>query len=448
MRCDLFRPPCATSSRRRPFIRRADPDKPARIHSIERLPPSDGTKTEKFMKALVWHGKSDIRCDTVPDPIIQDPRDIIIKVTSTAICGSDLHLYNGLNPTMESGDIMGHEPMGEIVDTGSAITNLRKGDRVVVPFTLSCGSCFFCDKTLFSLCDNTNPNEEIARKALGHSPAGLIGFSHMFGGYAGGQAQYLRVPFADISPIKIPDGIPDEKVLFLSDIFPTGYMAAENAEIEPGDTVAIWGCGPVAQFAIQSAWMFGAGRVIAIDHVPERLAMAEKFGKAETIDFSKIEGSVYERLMEMTGGRGPDRCIDAVGAEAHGSGAIDAIVDRAKMAVSLATDRPHALREAMMAVRKGGTISVPGVYMGLLDKMPFGAVMNKGITIRSGQTHVPRYLETLLGKIQGGEIDPSFVITHHRSIEEGPDLYNTFRDKEDGCIKVVLDPWKAAPVAA
>ncbi|MDB5730070.1 MAG: fdm [Noviherbaspirillum sp.] len=393
------------------------------------------------MKALVWHGKSDIRCDNVPDPTILDSRDVIIKVTSTAICGSDLHLYNGLNPTMESGDIMGHEPMGEVVETGSAITNLKKGDRIVVPFTISCGTCFFCQKTLFSLCDNTNPNEEIARKALGHSPAGLLGFSHMFGGYAGGQAQYLRVPYADVGPIKIPDGIPDEKVLFLSDIFPTGYMAAENAEIEPGDTVAIWGCGPVGQFAIQSAWMLGAERVIAIDRVPERLQMAAKYGRAETINFSEIDGSVYDKLMEMTGGRGPDSCIDAVGAEAHGTGAVDAVLDRAKMAVYLATDRPHALRETMMAVRKGGTISVPGVYSGFLDKVPFGAVMNKGVTIKTGQTHVPRYLEKLLNKIGEGEIDPSFVITHRRPLEDGPDLYKTFRDKEDGCVKVVLRPW-------
>ncbi|MDB5773307.1 MAG: fdm 4 [Burkholderia sp.] len=392
------------------------------------------------MKALVWHGKSDIRYDNVPDPEILNPRDAIIRVTSTAICGSDLHLFNGLNPTMESGDIMGHEPMGEVLEVGSGIKNLKKGDRIVVPFTISCGSCFFCQKTLFSLCDNTNPNEEIARKALGHSPAGLLGFSHMFGGYAGGQAQYLRVPFADVGPVKVPDGIPDEQVLFLSDIFPTGYMAAENAEIEPGDTVAIWGCGPVAQFAIQSAWMLGAGRVIAIDRVPERLQMAERCGKAETINFSEIDGSVYDKLMEMTNGRGPDRCIDAVGAEAHGTGSADALLDRAKMAVYLATDRPHALREAMMAVRKGGTISVPGVYVGLLDKIPFSAVMNKGVTIKTGQTHVPRYYERLLKKIVGGEIDPSFVITHRRPLADGPGLYKTFRDKEDGCIKVVLSP--------
>jgi threonine dehydrogenase-like Zn-dependent dehydrogenase len=327
------------------------------------------------------------------------------------------------------------------VDLGSEIKNLKKGDRIVVPFTISCGSCFFCQKTLFSLCDNTNPNEEIARKALGHSPAGLLGFSHMFGGYAGGQAQYLRVPYADVGPVKVPDGMPDEQVLFLSDIFPTGYMAAENAEIEPGDTVAIWGCGPVGQFAIQSAWMLGAERVIAIDRVPERLQMAAKHGRAETINFSEIDGSVYDKLMEMTNGRGPDSCIDAVGAEAHGTGAVDAVLDRAKMAVALATDRPHALRETMMAVRKGGTISVPGVYSGFLDKIPFGAVMNKGVTIKTGQTHVPRYQEKLLKKIAEREIDPSFVITHRRPLEDGPDLYKTFRDKEDGCIKVVLKPW-------
>ncbi len=390
------------------------------------------------MKALCWHGTGDVRIDTVPDPKIQEPTDIIIKVTSSGICGSDLHLFDGFMPTMEKGDVLGHEPMGEVVEVGSAITRLRKGDRVVVPFTISCGNCFFCKKTLFSCCDNTNPNAELARKAMGHSPAGLFGFSHMLGGYPGGQAEYLRVPHGDVGPIKIESGLPDEKVLFLSDIFPTGYMAAENCGIEPGDTVAVWGCGPVAQFAIKSAWMFRAGRVIAIDRVPERLAMAREQGNAETIDFSKED--VYDRLQEMTGGRGPDRCIDAVGCEAHAAGSIDAVLDAAKAAVMLTTDRSHVLREAIMCCRKGGTLSVPGAYVGVPDKIPFGALMNKGLTLKSGQTHMQRYLHPLLRKIEQGEIDPSFVITHRLSLDEAPEAYKTFRDKKDGCIKVVLQP--------
>ncbi len=390
------------------------------------------------MRALCWHGKEDVRVDTVPDPRIEDPRDAIVKITATAICGSDLHLFDGYQPTMEKGDILGHEPMGEVVEVGSAVTGLKKGDRVVVPFTISCGTCWFCEKTLFSLCDNSNPNAEIAREAMGQSPAGLFGFSHMLGGYAGGQAEYLRVPYADVGPIKITSGLSDEQVLFLSDIFPTGYMAAENAGIEAGETVAVWGCGPVAQFVIQSAWMFGAGRVIAIDRVPERLKMAETHGKAETIDFDKVK--VYDRLMEMTKGRGPDRCIDAVGCEAHAGGAIDAVLDKVKAAAFLATDRAHVLRQAIMCCRKGGTVSVPGVYVGLLDKVPFGAAMNKGLTIRAGQTHVQRYLAPLLKKVEAGEIDPSFVITHRLKLEDAPGAYKTFRDKKDGCIKVVLTP--------
>ena len=391
------------------------------------------------MRALCWHGKSDVRVDTVPDPKIEDDRDVIIKVTSTAICGSDLHLYDGYMKTMEEGDILGHEPMGEVVETGRAITQFKTGDRIVVPFTISCGSCFFCRKQLYSLCDTTNPNADMAKKVMGHSPAGLFGYSHMLGGFAGGQAEYLRVPYADVSPIGIPAGVPDEQVLFLSDIFPTGYMAAENAEIEAGETVAVWGCGPVGQFAIQSAWMFGAGRVIAIDRVPERLAMAAQHGKAETVNFSEVD-SVYDRLMDLTGGRGPDRCIDAVGAEAHGGETFDAVLDKAKAAVMLGTDRPHVLREAIMCCRKGGTISVPGVYIGLLDKVPFGAAMNKGITFKTGQTHVARYHRLLLERIQQGEIDPSFVITHRLSLVDAPQAYKTFRDKEDGCIKVMLTP--------
>ncbi len=393
------------------------------------------------MRALVWHGTGDIRCDTVPDPQIENASDMIVKITSTAICGSDLHLFNGYMPMMEEGDIIGHEPMGEVVEVGGGVKNLQVGDRVVVPFTIACGTCFFCQKELYSCCDTTNRDAKKAAKMMGHAPAGLFGFSHLLGHYPGGQAEYLRVPHADVSPLKIEnDSLSDEQVLFLSDIFPTGYMAAENAEIEPGDTVAVWGCGPVGQFAIQSAWMFGAGRVIAIDRVPERLEMAAKQGRAEVINFEKIEGGVYDRLQEMTNGRGPDRCIDAVGAEAHGTGAFDAVLDKAKAAVMLATDHAHVLREAIMCCRKGGTVSIPGVYIGFIDKMPMGAAMNKGLTFKMGQTHVKRYTQPLLDRINAGEIDPSFVITHNRPLEEGPELYKTFRDKEDGCIKVVLKP--------
>ena len=394
-----------------------------------------------MMKALVWHGTHDVRVDSVPEPKIEVDTDVIVKVTSTAICGSDLHLYDGMMPTMESGDIIGHEPMGEVVEIGSNVQKLKKGDRVVVPFTISCGACRFCKMKLFSCCDVSNPNKEMAAAVMGHSPAGLFGYSHMLGGFAGGQAQYLRVPYGDVGPIKVPASLTDEQVLFLSDIFPTGYMAAENAEIEPGDTVAVWGCGPVGQFAIQSAWMFGAGRVIAIDGVPERLAMAKEKGRAEIIDNSKEH--VMERLQEMTGGDGPDRCIDAVGTEAHGSGTFDAVLDWTKEMVMLGTDRPHVLREAIIACRKGGTVSVPGVYIGFLDKIPFGALMNKGLTLKTGQTHVQRYLPTLLSKIESGEIDPSFVITHEAPLDAAPDLYKTFRDKKDGCIKVVLKPHAA-----
>jgi threonine dehydrogenase-like Zn-dependent dehydrogenase len=379
-----------------------------------------------------------MRVDNVPDPKILDPRDAIVRITATAICGSDLHLYDGYMPTMEKGDIVGHEPMGVVVEVGKNVTKLKPGDRVVIPFTFSCGSCFFCQKHLFSLCDNTNPNAELARKMMGQSPAGLFGCSHLTGGYAGGQAEYLRVPFADVGPIKVPDNLPDEQVLFLSDIFPTAYMAAENCGIEPGDTVAIWGCGPVSLLTIKCAWMLGAGRVFAIDRVPERLRLAETQGKAETINFEEVD--VYDRLMSLTGDRDPDRCVDAVGAEARAAGSLGAVVDKAKAAMHMATDRPHVLREAIMCCRKGGTVSVPGVYIGFLDKIPFGAVMNKGLTIRTGQTHVQRYGQKLLGKIVEGQIDPSFIITHRLKLEEGPAAYKTFRDKKDGCIKVVLKP--------
>ena len=388
------------------------------------------------MRAVCWHGTEDVRVDTVPDPEILDPRDAIVKITSTAICGSDLHLYDGFMPMMREGDIIGHEPMGEVVEVGSAVRNLKKGDRVVVPFTISCGSCFFCQKTLYSHCDNTNPNAPAAEKMMGHSPAGLFGYSHMLGGYAGGQAEYLRVPFADVGPVKIENGIADEKVLFLSDILPTGWMAAENADIEEGDTVAVWGAGPVGQMAMMSAWLMGAARVIAIDRVPERLAMAREHNRADTIDFD--HESVSEQLMELTGGRGPDRCIDAVGTEAHGTGFVDSVVDNVKQKVRLGTDRAHALREAIINCRKGGTVSIPGVYIGMIDRIPVGAAMNKGLTLKTGQTHVQRYTRPLLEKIQQGEIDPSFVITHRLPLEEAPGAYRTFRDKQDGCIKVVL----------
>ena len=328
--------------------------------------------------------------------------------------------------------------MGEVVEVGKAHSKFKVGDRVVVPFTLACGECFFCQRQLYSMCDRSNRNAEKAVKAMGHSPAGMFGYSHMLGGYAGGQAEYLRVPYADVGPIKVPDGLGDEDVLFLSDIFPTGYMAAQNAGIEEGDTVTIWGCGPVGQFAIQSAWMLGAGRVIAIDKIPERLEMAREYGKAETLDFSNVK--IYDALMEMTDCRGPDRCIDCVGLESDAMASFDSMVDKAKAALYLATDRPHVLREAIYCCRKGGTISVPGVYVGMVDHLPFGAAMNKGLTFRMGQTHVPRYLAPLLKKIVDGEIDPGFVITHRGSLADGPDLYKTFRDREDGCIKVVLHP--------
>jgi threonine dehydrogenase-like Zn-dependent dehydrogenase len=392
------------------------------------------------MRALVWHGKEDVRVETVDDPTIVDPTDAIIRITATCICGSDLHLYDAYMPGMKPGDVLGHEPMGIVEEVGSAVTKLKRGDRVVVPFTISCGSCWFCTHGLYSLCDTTNPNAAMAAKIMGHSPAGLFGYSHLLGGFPGGQAEYLRVPFADVGPIKIPEGLSDEQVVFLSDIYPTGWMAAEQAEIVPGETVAIWGCGPVGQFAIRSAWLLGAGRVIAIDRVPERLSMAEA-GKAETIDYE--QQGVYDRLMEMTSGRGPDRCIDAVGSEAHAPGLIGAY-DKIKQTVRLETDRPHVIREALRCCRKGGTLSVPGVYIGFADKIPLGTMMNKGISIRTGQTHVPRYSQSLLQKIVDGQIDPSFVITHQAPLERGPELYKTFRDKQDGCIKVVLRPGMAA----
>jgi threonine dehydrogenase-like Zn-dependent dehydrogenase len=389
------------------------------------------------MKAVCWHGKQDIRVENVPDPKILNPRDAIIKITSTAICGSDLHLYEGNIPTMESGDILGHEFMGEVVEVGKEVKNLQIGDRVVVPFTISCGGCFFCKKDLWSLCDNSNPNSWMAEKFYGHSPSGLFGYSHLLGGYAGGQAEYARVPYADVGPLKIPDGLKDDQVLFLTDIFPTGYMAAENADIEPGDTVAVWGCGPVGQFAIKSAYMLGAARVIAIDRFPERLQMAKEQGKAEIINYEEVDAGVA--LKEMTGGRGPDRCIDAVGMEAHGTDLMS-VYDQVKQAVKLETEKPTALRQAIVACRKGGTVSIPGVYGGFADKIPLGAIVNKALTLRSGQTHVQRYLHPLLDRIQKGEIDPSFVISHRLNLEDAPQGYKIFRNKQDNCTKVVLKP--------
>jgi threonine dehydrogenase-like Zn-dependent dehydrogenase len=390
------------------------------------------------MKANCWYGKRDVRVENVPDPTIINPHDAIVKITSTAICGSDLHLYNGFIPTLEQGDIIGHEFMGEVVETGKNVTRLKVGDRIVVPFPIACGHCFFCRKELFSLCDNSNPNAWMAEKMWGYSPAGLYGYSHLLGGYAGGQAEYARVPFADVDHVKIPDGLADEQTLFLSDILPTGYMAAENCGIEPGDTVAVWGCGPVGQFSIKSAWLFGAERVIAIDRFPERLRMAREHGNAETINYEQTD-SVVETLRDMTGGLGPDACIDAVGMEAHGHG-LEYAYDRGKQAMMLETDRPIVLREVLTACRKGGRVSIPGVYGGWVDKIPFGALMNKGLTIKTGQTHVQRYLGPLLGKIQNGAIDPSFVITHRLPLEDAPRAFEMFAEKQDDCIKVVLKP--------
>ena len=396
------------------------------------------------MKALCWYGRGDVRVEDVPDPRILDSRDAIVKITSTAICGSDLHLYDGYMPTMEKGDILGHEPMGEVVEVGPSVTNLKAGDRVVVPFTISCGQCFFCKKGLFSCCDNSNPNAKTAEKMMGHTTAGLFGYSHLTGGFAGGQAEYLRVPFADVGPLKIPDGLPDEKVLFLSDIFPTGYMAAENAEIEQGDTVAVWGCGPVGQFAMKSARLLGAERIIAIDNVPERLNLAARECGAETVNFDEV--NVYETLQELTGGMGPDRCIDAVGCEAFAGGTPDGLMDALETSTFMATDRLHVLRQAIWCCRKGGTISIPGVYVGFGDKIPIGSLMNKGLTIKTGQTHMQKYMPMLLEKVQSGEIDPSFVITHEVPLEEAPQAYATFKHKQDGCIKVVLKPGKSSAI--
>lgn len=389
------------------------------------------------MKALIWHGKHDVRIDNVDDPGIVNPRDAIIKVTATAICGSDLHLYDGYIPTMQSGDILGHEFMGEVVETGSAST-LKKGQKVVVPFTIACGSCYHCGKHQYSGCENGNPadNQDIARELYGHPMSALFGYSHMTGGYAGGQAEYVRVPFSDTGPIVIPDGVDDEKVLFLSDILPTGWMAAENAEIEPGDTVAVWGCGPVGLFAVQSAFLMGAERVIAIDHFPHRLELARKFG-AETINFEQT--ATYDALMQMTGGIGPDAVIDSVGLEAHGL-FVDNAVDQIKASTFLGTDRIHAIRQAIIACRKGGRVSMPAVYGGFVDKFPLGAVMQKGLTLKTGQTHVQHYLPGLLDAIMEGKIDTTFLISHRMPLEQAPEGYRMFHDQQNEVTKIVLKP--------
>lgn len=388
------------------------------------------------MKALCWMGANSVAVKDVPEPKILNPRDAILKVTSAAICGSDLHLYDNYIPSMKKGDIIGHEFVGEVVEVGSAVSNLQVGDRVVVPFPIACGNCYFCQRQLWSLCDNSNPNASIIEALYGYSPAGIYGYSHLFGGYAGGQAQYVRVPFADVGPMKLPAGVRDEQALFLSDVFPTGYMAAENCNIQPGDIVAVWGCGPVGQFAIKSAMMLGAEQVIAIDDVPERLELAAQSG---AITLNREQASVLDELKARTGGRGPDAVIDAVGLEAHGSG-FPGVYDRVKQAARVETDRPHAVREAIIACRKGGTVSLAGAYGGFLDKIPFGAAFNKGLTFKMGQTHVHRYLRPLLDRILGGEIDPSFIITHVLPLEDAPHGYDIFKHKKEGCIKVVLKP--------
>jgi threonine dehydrogenase-like Zn-dependent dehydrogenase len=389
------------------------------------------------MKATVWAGRNSVEVQSVPDPKILNDRDAIVRVTSTAICGSDLHIYDGYIPTVKHGDVLGHEFMGEVVEVGKAVENLTAGDRVVVPFPIACGACTACERELYSLCENSNPNAGIVEKLMGHSPAGLFGYSHMMGGFAGGQAEYARVPFADVGPLKIDDDLSDDQVLFLSDILPTGYMGAEMCDIAPGDVVAVWGAGPVGLFSIISAYLLGASKVIAIDRVPYRLKLAEEKG-AVAVNFE--ETSVLETLRDLTAGRGPDHCIDAVGLEArNGSTVVDAY-DRVKQAARLETERPHALREAIMSCRNGGTISVVGVYGGLMDKFPMGAVMNRSLTIKTGQCHVQRYMKPLLKRIRDGEIDPASIISHHLGLDEAPHGYQIFKHKQDNCTKVVLNP--------
>jgi len=389
------------------------------------------------MRANCWMGTGTVQVEEVPDPSILNPRDAIVRITSTAICGSDLHIYNGFIPSMRRGDIIGHEFMGEVVEVGKGVNNLSPGDRVVVPFPIACGHCLQCEREMYSLCENSNPNAWMAAELFGYSPCGIFGYSHMLGGYAGGQAEYARVPFADVGPLKVPEGLSDDQVLFLSDIFPTGYMAAEACNIQPGDIVAVWGCGPVGQFAIKSAYMLGAERVIAIDRFPYRLRIAREKAGADTLNYEEVD--VHEMLKEMTGGRGPDACIDAVGMEGHAPGIVGAY-DRVKQAMMLETGRPIALRQAILACRSGGTISVAGVYGGFIDKFPMGAIVNRSLTIRSGQTHVHRYMRPLLERIERGEIDPSFIITHRMRLDEAPDGFAMFNEKQDDCLKVVLTP--------
>ena len=390
------------------------------------------------MKANCWLGTKHVEVRDVPDPKILNPRDAIVRITNTAICGSDLHLFNGFIPTMRRGDVLGHEFMGEVVEVGGGVKNLARGDRVVVPFPIACGHCLQCEREMYSLCENSNPNAWMAEKLYGYPVCGIFGYSHMLGGYAGGQAEYARVPFADVGPLKVPDGVSDEQALFLSDILPTGYMAAEQCNIQPGDVVAVWGCGPVGQFAIASAYLLGAERVIAIDRFPYRLQMArDRAGAAETINYEDV--SVAEALREMTGGRGPDACIDAVGMEGHAPGLAGAY-DKMKTMTMLETDRPVALRQAIMNCRSGGTVSVAGVYGGFVDKFPIGAIVNRSLTIRSGQTHVHRYMRPLLERIQKADIDPTFIITHRMKLSDAPDGYDMFVNKEDDCMKIVLQP--------
>jgi threonine dehydrogenase-like Zn-dependent dehydrogenase len=394
------------------------------------------------MRALTWHGKHDVRVDTIPDPKIVNPRDAIVRITSTAICGSDLHLYDHTIPRMKSGDVLGHEFMGEVVEVGRGNSKLKVGDKVVVPFVIACGGCFFCQKQQFAACDNSNPAEkaDMSEMLYGYAMTGAFGYSHLTGGYAGGQAEYARVPFADVGPLVVPDDIEDEKVLFLSDILPTGWMAAENCEIEPGDTVAVWGCGPVGLFAVQSALLLGAERVIAIDHHPHRLGLAKSLG-AEVVNYEEVQ--LREALAEMTGGIGPDACIDAVGMESHGF-TPDNVIDGIKMAVKLGTDRPHALRQVILACRKGGRVSIPGVYGGMADKFPIGAMMEKGLSIKSGQTHVQKYTEKLLQLILEDKIDTTFLISHRLALEDAPKGYKMFKEQQNEVTKVVLKPGLAS----
>ncbi|MGI4755627.1 MAG: zinc-dependent alcohol dehydrogenase [Janthinobacterium lividum] len=393
------------------------------------------------MKAVCWMGTGKVEVQTVEDPKIINPGDAILRITRTAICGSDLHLYDGYIPTMESGDILGHEFMGIVEEVGSEVKKLKRGDRVVVPFTIACGNCFFCQKDLWSLCDNTNPNAHVCETMYGYSGSALFGYSHIYGGYAGGQAQYVRVPFADVGPIKIESGIEDEKVLFLSDIYPTGYQGAENANIQPGDNVAIWGAGPVGLFAAASAYMLGAGRVFVIDRFPERLALARDYCGATVINYADGNPSIVEALRDLTGGRGPDSCIDAVGMEAHGVD-VTAVYDKVEQATMMETDRPTALRQILQSVRKGGTVSIPGVYGGALNKLNFGAAFGKGITMKMGQTHMHKYLKPLLQSVEEGRIDPSFLISHRIGIQDVPDMYKIWRDKKDRVTKIVIDPFR------